>query len=78
MVGNEIRERGKGWILEGFEFCLKELVCRRKGFLEVIQSRKNQDQVVIQKDIKVVWGWVVVYSKFGKVEIGSLVRIYGI
>lgn len=47
MVGNEIRERGKGWILEGLEFCSKELVCRRKGPPEVTQSRKNQDQVVI-------------------------------
>lgn len=45
MVGNEIGERD--WILEGLEFCSKELVCRREGPPEISQLGKNQEQVVI-------------------------------
>lgn len=55
MVRNEIGERGRGWILKGPEFCLNKSVFRRKRPPEITQSRKNQDQVVIYKDLKVVW-----------------------
>lgn len=74
MVGSEIGVRGKSWILEGLEFCSKELICRRERSPEISQLQENQDPVVIQKDLRLCGGWVVIHSKprEGKIWISCL------